>query len=133
MAALALGSVAALPACGPPGETPAAPSATTTPTASTPLPVGPAGSVASDALAGFGCGPDRSGAWSATGTLTNDGSARAAYVLTVLVAGPTGGDARAKRQVLEVASGETVPVSVEELPVPAEGELSCQAQVVRRR
>lgn len=129
---VAVAAVAAVAACGPPAETPTAPPATTEPTPG-PGSGGPDGAAAADALAGFRCGPDRRGSWTATGALTNDGAARAAYVVTVVVAGPTGGEARAKRQVLELASGDTTDVELTDLPVPTGGELSCQAQVVRRR
>jgi hypothetical protein len=38
----------------------------------------------------------------------------------------------AKRQVVAVPGGASEPVRIGNLPVTADGELSCQAQVVRR-
>ncbi len=125
--------VAGLTSCGPPGSTPTAPAETTTPSTTAPVdPAQPRGDLEPDALAGFDCGPDAAGGWTATGTLTNTGSGRADYVVTVLVAGPTSTAVRAKRQVVSLASGASAPVELTALPAPVEGELSCQAQVLRR-
>ncbi len=130
--ATAAAATVALVGCGPPSETPSAAPTTSPPTTAAPGPVGPAGEPVPDALAGFSCGPDDAGTWVATGTLTNSSADRADFVVTVLVAGPTSTSAQAKRQVLTLAGGESKPVELTSLPVPVEGELSCQAQVVRR-
>lgn len=125
---------AALSACGPPSSTSADDPPTTT-AATTPMPVDPdvgAGQPDPGALGGFVCGPDATGVWTARGILTNDGAAAAAYVVTVVVAGPDSTAVQAKRQVVALGSGASEPVEISTLPVPAEGELSCQAQVVRR-
>ena len=133
-AGLAAPVVAGLSACGPPTSTSADdPPATPAPT--TPLPVDPdvgAGQPDPGALGGFVCGPDATGVWTARGTLTNSGQSAAAYVVTVVVAGPDSTAVQAKRQVLALDSGASEPMEISTLPVPAEGELSCQAQVVRR-
>lgn len=92
----------------------------------------PAGRLDPGALVGFSCRPDESGGWTATGTLTNTGSDAAAYVLTVVVAGPDSTATQAKRQVVALRSGASAPVEITALPMPAEGELTCQVQVVRR-
>jgi hypothetical protein len=126
--------LAGLSACGPPTGTSADdPPATTAPT--TTLPVDPdvgAGQPDPGALGGFVCGPDATGVWTARGTLTNSGQSAAAYVVTVVVAGPDSTAVQAKRQVVALDSGASEPMEITTLPVPAEGELSCQAQVVRR-
>ncbi len=119
-------------ACSPPAEAPSADPPATTPTATTDEPDGPAGEADPAALSGFVCAPDDDGTWAASGTLTNSGADDADYVLTVLVAGPTSTTAQAKRQRVTLAGGESLPVELTSLPAPAEGELSCQAQVVRR-
>ena len=133
-AALATAAAATvlLGGCGPPSEAPSAAPTSTPPTTESPEPVGPAGDAAPDALAGFSCGPDDTGSWVATGTLINSGADRADFIVTVLVAGPTSTSAQAKRQVLSLAGGESTPLELTSLPVPVEGELSCQAQVVQR-
>lgn len=131
---LAVVAATGLAACGPPTSTSADdPPTTTAPT--TTMPVDPdvqAGQPDPGALGGFVCGPDAAGVWTARGTLTNDGEAAAAYVVTVVVAGPDSTAVQAKRQVVALGSGASEPVEISTLPVPAEGELSCQAQVVRR-
>jgi hypothetical protein len=132
-AGLAVPVMAALSACGPPASTSADdPPATTAPTT---VPVDPdigAGQPDPGALGGFVCGPDATGVWTARGTLTNSGQSAAAYVVTVVVAGPDSTAVQAKRQVVALDSGASEPMEISTLPVPAEGELSCQAQVVRR-
>ena len=133
MAAVAAAAAAAvvIGGCGPPSESPSA-TPTSSPTTEVTEPVGPAGDADTDALAGFSCAPDATGTWVATGTLTNSGADRADFVVTVLVAGPTSTSAQAERQVLSLGPGESTPLELSSLPVPVGGELSCQAQVVRR-
>ena len=122
-----------LVACGPPSGTSASDSPTTTPP-TTPFvdPGLPPGRLDPAALSGFACGPDESGVWTATGTLTNTGADPADYVVTVVVAGPDSTAGRAKRQVVGLRSGASEPLAIDTLPLPTEGELSCQAQVLRR-
>ena len=131
---LAAPVAAVVAACGPPTSTSADdPPATTAP--ATTMPVDPeveAGHPDPGALGGFVCGPDATGTWTARGTLTNSGQSAAAYVVTVVVAGPDSTAVQAKRQVVALGSGASEPVEISTLPVPAAGELSCQAQVVRR-
>jgi hypothetical protein len=134
-AAVALFVVTGLAGCGPPTSTSADdPPTTTAPT--TTMPVDPdveaGGELDPAALGGFVCAPDPTGVWTARGTLTNDRQSAAAYVVTVVVAGPDSTAVQAKRQVLALDSGTSKPVEISTLPVPAEGELTCQAQVVRR-
>jgi hypothetical protein len=132
---VSIAAATGLAGCGPPTSTSTGePPATSAPT--TTMPVDPeveaGGELDPAALGGFVCAPDPTGAWTARGTLTNDGQAPAAYVVTVVVAGPDSSAVQAKRQVLALDSGASKPVEISTLPVPAEGELSCQAQVVRR-
>ena len=134
MSAGVAAAVSSVAGCGPPSSTSATDSATTTsptPTA-TVDPYLPAGELEPDALAGFACGPDTSGAWTATGTLVNSGQDPADYVVTVVVSGPDSTATQAKRQVVGLRSGASAEVEISTLPVPTEGELSCQAQVIRR-
>jgi hypothetical protein len=130
---VALSGAFMLVACGPPSGTSATDSPTTTPPPTAVVDPGlPPGRLDPGALSGFACGPDGSGVWTATGTLTNTGSDPADYVVTVVVAGPDSTAVRAKRQVVGLRSGASEPLAIDTLPLPAEGELSCQAQVLRR-
>jgi len=125
-------AVATVAGCGPPSSTSTdSPTTSPTPTATVDAYL-PAGELDPDALAGFACGLDASGGWTATGTLVNSGEDPADYVVTVVVAGPDSTATQAKRQVVGLRSGASEPVEISTLPVPVEGELSCQAQVVRR-
>ena len=136
-ACLTAPAVAVLVACGPPTSTSASePATSSTPTESGPGDDGPAAGPADgsdiEALDGFACGPRADGSWSAKGTLTNTDQKDASYVLTVVVAGPDSTTVAAKRQVVAVPGGSSEPFRFANLPVTADGELSCQAQVVRR-
>ena len=138
-ACLTAPAVALLVACGPPTSTSASePATSSAPTESGPDDAGPAGPDAGsdiEALDGFVCGPRADGSWSAKGTLTNTEQKDAWYVLTIVVTGPDSTDSTtvaAKRQVVAVPGGASEPIRFGNLPVTAEGELSCQAQVVRR-
>ena len=135
-ACLTAPAVAVLVACGPPTSTSASePATSSAPTESGPDDAGPAGPDAGsdiEALDGFVCGPRADGSWSAKGTLTNTEQKDAWYVLTVVVAGPDSTKVAAKRQVVAVPGGSSAPFRFADLPVTADGELSCQAQVVRR-
>jgi hypothetical protein len=125
---------ALLVACGPPSGPSASDSLTTPqpPTASVEPDLPPGGRLDQDALSGFACGPDDAGVWTATGTLTNTGTDDADYVVTVVVAGPDSLTVKAKRQVVGLRSGGSEPLEIDTLPLPSDGELSCQAEVVRR-
>ncbi|MDF2968978.1 MAG: hypothetical protein K0Q93_2756 [Nocardioidaceae bacterium] len=128
---------AVLVACGPPTSTSASePVATSEPTesesAGAGLAAGPDDGSDIDALDGFACGLRADGSWPAKGTLTNTGKKDASYVLTVVVAGPESTTVQAKQRVVAVPGGASEPVRVGDLPVSADGELSCQAQVVRQ-
>jgi len=97
-------------------------------------PSGPAGTIDPDALSGFACGADRSGTWSATGTLTNRGRTRDGFVVTVLVAGDDTATAQGKRERISgLGAGEFVELRLARLPAPAPSDdLTCQVQVLRR-
>ena len=139
-ACLTAPAVAVLVACGPPTSTSASePATSTASTESGPRDDGPADGPADgsdiEALDGFACGPRADGSWSAKGTLTNTEQKDAWYVLTIVVTGPDSTDSTtvaAKRQVVAVPGGSSEPFRFANLPVTADGELSCQAQVVRR-
>lgn len=119
--------------CGPPSSAPSADPPSTTPTTTAPVdPALQSGDLDTEALSGFACAPDSSGAWTASGTVINDGADDAAYVVTVVVAGPDSTAAQAKRQVIGLRSGDSAALEISTLPLPTAGELSCQAQVVRR-
>jgi len=122
-----------LAACGPPSSAPSAEPPSTTPTTTAAVdPTLVHGDLDTEALTGFACAPDSTGSWTATGTVTNDSADDAAFVVTVVVAGPDSTATQAKRQVLGLRSGDSAPLEISTLPLPADGELSCQAQVVRR-
>jgi len=130
---LAVPAAGLLTACGPPSSTSASEPPTTAPsTSSSPADAGQSGGKGAEALAAFACAPGPDGGWTATGTLTNDGQNDASFVVTFVVAGPDSTAAQAKRQVVTVPSGESEPIQMDGLPAPPEGELSCQAQVVRQ-
>ncbi len=97
-------------------------------------PSAPAGTPDPDALSGFACGSDRTGTWSATGTLTNRDRTRVGYVVTVLVAGDDAATAHARRERISgLGAGESVQLRLARLPAPAPSDdLTCQVQVVRR-
>lgn len=136
-ACLTAPAVAVLVACGPPTST----SASEPATSSAPTESGPAdaeGAAGQDdgsdikALNDFVCGPRADGSWSAKGTLTNTGQKDAWYALTVVVTGPESTTVQAKQQVVAVAGGASESFRIGDLPVSADAELSCHAQVVRR-
>ncbi|HLK95260.1 MAG TPA: hypothetical protein VK365_05935 [Nocardioidaceae bacterium] len=136
-ACLSAAAVAGVAACGPPTSTSASePESSAAPTESAPgeagLPAGADNGSDIEALSGFACGPGADASWSARGTLTNTGQHDASYVLTVVVAGPESTAVQAKRRVVAVPAGASEAVRLGNLPVSAEGELSCHAQVVRQ-
>lgn len=106
---------------------------TATPTA-TGAAYGPRGTADPDALRDFECQPDTSGAWSATGTLTNTSGGLSDYVVTVaVVPGQNGATAAKRERVIGLGAGHSVPIEMYRLPVPtAVGDLTCQVQVLRR-
>lgn len=92
------------------------------------------GVAAPDTLSAFQCEPDDQGRWRASGTLTNGERDDAAYRVTVVVAPPGTPSATAREiTVPDVASGESVDFTSEQLPATTGDDPLCSVQVVRLR
>ncbi|MFY0407048.1 hypothetical protein [Solicola sp. PLA-1-18] len=110
----------------------AEPTATASPSAA-----GAAGipGVAADAdVSDLLCARDGSGAWTATGAITNPTSAPADYRITVVVGAPDGGQKPGRRLVLpQLQPGKATAFTVDAVPVGESATPTCRVQVVRLR
>jgi hypothetical protein len=90
----------------------------------------PSGKPAAAALSRFRCEPDKAGAYTASGYLTNASKATVTFQVTVQVGAAAATPQKAMtKQVPKVAAGGSVEFTVAQVPAPAEGG-PCHVQVV---
>lgn len=87
---------------------------------------------APDSLSDFECAPDDSGAWSASGRISNDEAKAEDYRVTIAVMPPDGGRGKARQITLaSVPADDAKRFEADDLPVVDGDDPACTVQVAR--